>query len=62
MEIKIFYDAGINIYSKKEEVVDTEELGFSEEQWINADEGDKSEAIRQYWMDICPPDFWYEDS
>ena len=42
---KNFYDAGINIYSKKEEVVDTEELGFSEQEWLSADEGDRKSVV-----------------
>ena len=51
MKIRTWCDSGANDHSKNEVVIDTEDLGYSDEEWRLLGDSDKREAIEEFWFD-----------
>lgn len=45
-KLRVWCDSGANIHSCREEVVEFDDLGFSEEEWDAMSDEDKYEAVR----------------
>ncbi|KAB1467452.1 hypothetical protein FZI46_16540 [Cronobacter sakazakii] len=51
-KFKVWLDSGANIHSKYEQVVDLEDdLGISDEEWEQMDDGGKDEVMRDVAWD-----------
>lgn len=60
-QIKISLDSGANIHSRNDHFVEPEDLGFeSMEDWNNATEEAKSEAVEEYFNESGYPEYSWE--
>ena len=50
MKIKLYCDNNANIYSKREEEFDVEDLGYSEDEWLALSEDEKQKVANE-WAD-----------
>jgi len=41
MKLRIWCDSGANVYSKREEIIDLEDLNLTEEQWKSMSEDER---------------------
>ncbi len=47
MKLKIWLDSGANIHSCKEQILDFEDLGLTEEEWDASSEQEKEEMTKE---------------
>lgn len=60
MKVKFVCNSGANIHSVRQETFDTEDLGFTEEEWNELSDDSKFEMVQDwanerleiYWKDI----------
>ena len=60
MKVKFVCNSGANIHSARQETFDTEDLGFTEEEWNELSDDSKFEVVQDwakerleiYWKDI----------
>ena len=60
MKVKFVCNSGANIHSARQETFDTEDLGFTEEEWNKLSDDSKFEVVQDwanerleiYWKDI----------
>lgn len=46
MKIRVWLDSGANIHSRREDVFDLEELGFTDEEWAAMSEDERFNEIQ----------------
>lgn len=51
MKIKVWCDSGANIDSRREDTIDTNDFGFTDEEWLALDEDDQMEVVRDWAND-----------
>jgi hypothetical protein len=51
MKIRFFCDSGANIKSCRREVMDTEDIGYTAEEWRELTEDDKQKAAEEWAWD-----------
>ncbi len=61
MKIKICCNNGANAFSKREEVVDVEDLGLSEEGWKSIDQEEKDKYVWNHIMNSGWIETWHEE-
>ena len=47
MKVKVWLDSGANIHSCYQQIVDTEELGYSDEEWEDLPEEEKEDVMKE---------------
>ena len=47
MRLKIWLDSGANIHSKRETIIDFEDLGITEEKWDAMSESEQEETAKE---------------
>jgi hypothetical protein len=60
MKIKFYCDSGANIHSRREEIIDTADLGLEEGEWEKLTDKQKEEHVQDWnsghleygWMDV----------
>ena len=62
MKIEIWLDSRANIHSCKETIVDTTDLGKTDEEWKALSEDEKGKLVLEYWADMGIPDFGYRET
>lgn len=48
MKVKFCCDSGANIHSLREEVIDTEDFGYTTEQWLALSDNEKQLAAEEW--------------
>ena len=48
MKVKFVCDSGPNIHSARTEVVDTEDYGYTDEEWLELSEEQKQEIVEEW--------------
>ena len=48
MKVKFVCDSGANIHSARTEVVDTEDYGYTDEDWLELSEEQKQEIVEEW--------------
>ena len=48
MKVKFVCDSGANIHSARTEVVDTEDYGYTDEEWLELSEEQKQEIVEEW--------------
>ena len=48
MKVKFVCDSGANIHSARTEVVDTEDYGHTDEEWLELSEEQKQEIVEEW--------------
>ena len=48
MKVKFVCDSGANIHSARTEVVDTEDYGYTDEEWLELSEEQKQEIVEKW--------------
>ena len=48
MKVKFVCDSGANIHSARTEVVDTEDYGYTDEEWLELSEEQKQEFVEEW--------------
>ena len=48
MKVKFVCDSGANIHSARTEVVDTEDYGYTDEEWLELSEAQKQEIVEEW--------------
>ena len=48
MQVKFVSDSGANIHSARTEVVDTEDYGYTDEEWLELSEEQKQEIVEEW--------------
>ena len=62
MKVRFNLNSGANAYSNnRSEWIDTEELGFTEEEWLDLDETGKYHEAEMYFLGDRLPEISYEE-
>ena len=48
MKVKFVCDSGANIHSARTEVIDTEDYGYTDEEWLELSEEQKQEIVEEW--------------
>lgn len=48
MKVKFVCDSGANIHSARTEVIDTEDYGLSDEEWLSLTEDEKQKFVEEW--------------
>lgn len=48
MKIKFYCDSGANIHSRREEIIDTDDLGLEEGEWETLTDAEKEEHVKDW--------------
>ena len=48
MKVKFVCDSGANIHSARTEVVDTEDYGYTDKEWLELSEEQKQEIVEEW--------------
>lgn len=59
MKVKFVCDSGANIHSARTEVIDTNALGYSDEEWETLSDDDKYEMVSD-WANNYLSIYWEE--
>lgn len=59
MKVKFVCDSGANIHSARTEVIDTNDLGYSDEEWEALSDDDKYEMVSD-WANNYLSIYWEE--
>lgn len=61
MKVKFVCDSGANIHSARTEVIDTEDYGYEDEEWLALSEEQKQEVVEE-WAHERLEIYWDEEN